>query len=385
MYLLRPLHAALIAALLVCGSLAALHVHATQSTGAFPTAVKAVNLWYAPLLAADAAPGGHARLTAELDSLQALGVNAVQVLAGTRFSARTDTSLTQGVRFNTLDAKEKSLNALSLTLSELAKRRMQAIVCLARTMPADKDEQKRYEQFVSKLLAYKSGTDGMPLGQSPAVLAWLTSDCTSTRCADSLRLYADWALRQADFIRSCGAKQCIALPYVPLGREGNDEQLLARCLRSDNVGTVCVMLSPYALGWVGKGEFVSGMAQVYLRSSELIATCNRIALQAGKPLLLTHVEYPRSGGFTHPGAGTQARDTFFGFVSAQLQQAADNHEPLCGAIFNGWGGTVSQQADEWRNPYDFTAEYPDERKGAYSIFPTDQSTLNIILELSPTL
>lgn len=384
MHLLRLLHAALVAALLVCGFWQPLRAGGLSAAAQFPQAVKAVNLWYAPLLAADAAPNCRARLAAELDSLQALGVNAVQVLAGTEFSARTDTSLTRGVEFNTLVAKERALRALDFTLGELAKRRMQAIVCLAREMPADAEGQTRYERFVRKLLSRKSSLDGTPLAQSPAVLAWLTSDCPHTANADTLLLCADWALRQAQLIRACGAEQTVALPYVPLGREGGDEQLLSRCFQSGSVGAVCVMLSPCALGWVGKGELVSGMAQVYLRSEQLIATCNRIALQAGKPLLLMRVEYPRSGGFTHPGAGTQARDTFLGFVASQLQQAADDHQPLCGAIVNGWGGGISQQGDEWRNPNDFSAEYPDERKGAFSIFATDRSTLDILRQLSPT-
>ncbi len=384
MHILKSLHAALIAALLVCGLPLSLRASALSAGNDFPEAVKSVNLWYAPLLAAQAAPNGRARLAAELDSLQALGVNAVQVLAGTHFSAQSDTLLTKGVRLSTLVGKEQALSALDFTLNELNKRGMKALVCLAREVPLDEEGQTRYERFVRKLLEHKSTSAGTALARHPAVLAWLTSDCPRTANADTLRLCTDWALREAKFIRECGAEQPVALPYVPTGRERDDEQLLGRCLRDDNVGTVCVVLSPWAQHWVSKGELIAGLGQVYLRAEQLIATCNRLALQAGKPLLLTRVEYPRAGAFTHPRAGTQARDLFFSFVASQLQQAADNHQPLCGAVFNGWGGNVRQVNDEWRNPYDFTAEYPDERKGTFSIFATDSSTLAIIRQIPPS-
>ena len=79
------------------------------------------------------------------------------------------------------------------------------------------------------------------------------------------------------------------------------------------------------------------------------------------------------------------RDGFFRALFTQAQESVDAGHSLGGVSFWAWGGEggASPSRDDgmgWREGSPILGDPPSERQGTFSVFITDESTLNVIKE-----
>lgn len=124
---------------------------------------KAVSMWYAPLLGASKDKHDRQRLVEELDSLQKIGVNVVEVLAGTKIEFVATKDSTQRARgsVRTLVGEKSYFRGMDFLLNELKRRNMWAVVSLDRIARLDPQRQEKYGTFVEKCLTHKNALTGV--------------------------------------------------------------------------------------------------------------------------------------------------------------------------------------------------------------------------------
>ena len=117
--------------------------------------------------------------------------------------------------------------------------------------------------------------------------------------------------------------------------------------------------------------------------------------------MLEEFGYPRDGAKAFEGeaekfwdgvslskdSSTAARDAYYGYVFGRLISARENGEPLVGVNFWGWGGhaTQSQVNEFWRPGDDYCGDPAQEPQGLFSVYATDESTVELIRQTNETL
>lgn len=347
--------------------------------------LRGMEMWYAPLLGSgDKKACNKKRLAAELDSLRALGVNTVSVLAGAQFTPMpTDTvNLTKG-KLASMSTDAHILRGLGYVLGELARRQMTAIVVLVRHWDDASQAAQHEERYVENLALLTNPVTHQPLLSDPTIRFWQMSDAPMLKQQTEVLSYVEWATSQAQQMRNRGFKQPLSVAYMPSSPQPDaTEQTLQNLMSRDCIDNVALSLNPLALGWLTPGELYSGLGKVYLRATDLLQTALRTAKAYDKTFYLTDCAYPRLAMFTRPGTNTEPRDNFFSFLFSTYADLTENEasSPFLGLVVKGWGGLVRPTDDQWKVPYDFTAEYPDEAKGRYSVFTNDGATLKVLRE-----
>ncbi len=342
--------------------------------------IKGMQMWYAPMIGSNEKKAENKkRLTAELDTLKAIGVNTISVLAGAKFvPTPTDSMhLTDGY-LTLMGNDEHLLKGLDYVLNELHKRQMKAIISISQQW--DNANNTDVSLFVKKVIERKNCYSKVAYQSDTTIAAWQISDAFYTRSKDTLQLYVDWCVKQANLLKDCGFKQPIAIAYAPIDvTENSDEQMFQNVMSYDCFDLVFVALNPYKMRWVMPGDLYNALGKIYLKVSDKLQAYMRIAQGLDKPFALYDCAYPRTAMFTRPRTNTDSRDAYFTYLlNLYADTYSNNHSLFKGIVFNGWGGNVTQNKDSWVKPYDFTAEYPNETKGRYSIFNKDISTLNVL-------
>lgn len=340
-------------------------------------------MWYAPLLGSrDKEARNKKRLAEELDSLREMGVNTVSILAGTRFTSTPSDSanLTKGT-LTCFTTDEHILCGLDYVLGELAQRRMKAIVVLTHCWNDALTSEWEIERFAKKLALRTNPFTHHKLLSDPTVSFWQISDASGSKQQTDVDAYVKWATQQAQMMKQKGFKQPVSVAYSPTSSQLDAvEQTLQEIMCRDCIDNLALSLDPLALGWLTPGELNSALGKIYLRATDVIQTSLRTALSFGKTLYLTDCAYPRAAMFTRPATNTDQRDNFLAFLFSTCTELTANSasSPFLGIVVKGWGGSVRPTDNQWTAPYDFTAEYPYDTKGRYSVFNNDISTLNLL-------
>lgn len=355
----------------------------TQETSASDMSLKGMQMWYAPLLGSNDKKARHIqRLRTELDSLKAIGVNTVSILAGVDFvpSPTDSTHLTNGT-LNGCCKEERILRGLDCVLGELSKRQMKAIVTLVRQWDDASQTDQAIEDFAQCLALRVNPSTKQRFFSDPTIRFWQVSDAPHLKDKATLASYMNWAVKQAEMMKRIGFTQPISIAYMPLSPQAEaNEQPIEDILSHECFDVVALSLDPMRMGWLTAGELNNGLGRIYVRYTDILQMVMRIAQAYDKPFFLTDCAYPRTAMFTRPGTNTESRDNFFSFLQSTYSDMTegDQRTPFLGIIFKGWGGIVRPSTDLWTNPYDFTAEYPDETKGRYSIFTNDSTTVQLL-------
>lgn len=339
---------------------------------------KGMSMWYAPLLASEG-KSQRARLIVELDSLQALGVNTISVLAGASvtLSESADSShLSYGV-LHTQMVNEKLLRGLDFVLCEMQKRKMRAIVSLDREMQFSEQYVEKYKKYAAHVLNRKSSLSAKLYSNDSTILAWRVCDAFMTQNADSLSRFVSIESEIASYLKTLDKGHLVSISYMPLGMQ-NNESLFETCVQAQDVDLIEVVANPVITCGVRNGSLFDNLGNVYLRTDDRIETFNRLASNYGKVYCLSDACYPRDAFFVRPSSRTEARNAYFAYLLSKAEEAEQNKQPLVGCSFKGWGGMARTEGEEWNSVYDYTAEYPECKKGVYSIFSNDVSTTSLL-------
>ena len=103
-----------------------------------------------------------------------------------------------------------------------------------------------------------------------------------------------------------------------------------------------------------------------------------LASEVGKPLTLEEFGYPRDGFSFSTESPTAARDIYYDWVMKYLIEQARTDQFLGGCNFWAWSGSAKVNHLWWEKGDDYTGDPAQEEQGLYSVFLSDQTTINVI-------
>lgn len=349
------------------------------------------NLWYAGRLAADST--GRVRLERELDTLKALGITNLRVLA------------TEG----------EDIGALRYALDRMQERGMAAVLFLNNAWEwsygfadyleaAGEGSQPRpatdgYQAYMRAMSAFSTSRMAISLNQDyirrivgelkdhPAIFSWQISN--EPRCFS-----ADARVRDAfvDYIHSTASliKSLDPVHMVSTGNEGlmgceSDADLYERINSCDDVDYITIHIWPYNWSWVREDSVNSGIDNAITAVGKYIDDHLEVANRLGKPVIIEEFGYPRDGFGFDRNCPVSGRDRIYSYVFSRVLQSAENGGNLAGCNFWGWGGFAQPSHEFWQEGDDLCGDPSQEAQGLNSVFATDGSTIAVIADATHRL
>lgn len=365
------------------------------------------NLWYAGILGSEGVGGNRARLEAELDSLQALGVDNLRILAGGDGNRHIDSHIEPTLQTAPGEYNQDLLVGLDYVLDALEKRDMRAVIYLNNawewsggygtylewagrgeapvpletSYPAymefvsafvtDSVAKSLYANHVRNIVGRTNSITGKPYSESPAIMSWQIAN--EPRCfnPDNKQAFEDWLTDTGRLIKSIDANH-----LVSTGSEGSwgcegDIELWARIHNSDAIDYANIHIWPYNWSWAKPDSLTETLPVAKQNTLDYI---REHRARTAKPIVLEEFGFPRDGMANAPGSPTTARDEYYNFVFDLM--TADNS--INGANFWGWGGMAVPAHENWQPGDDYTGDPAQEAQGLNSVFAIDRSTLDVI-------
>ena len=380
------------------------------------------NFWYGAYLGAPDGLGDRARLLAELDQLQAAGIDNLRVLAMSEAS-----DFKRGVRPAIMTAPgqydERLLQGLDFLLAEMAKRDMKAVLYLnnfwqwsggmsqyvawatgdsVSTHDPDltgdwngfMDNSARfygigqaqlwYRDAIRTVITRTNTITSVPYVDDPTVMSWQLANeprpGSDADGHDTFPEYRAWVNDTAAFIRKLAPRQ-----LVSTGSEGgkgslDDEDLFIIAHATPNVDYLTFHLWPSNWSWMDHHDPAARMDTGLATSLAYIDRHIDIANKLGMPIVLSEFGLNRDKGSYDPASSVTARDQFYRAIYARLLERASAGDAIAGSNFWAWGGRGrTTNADwMWKAGDPFTGDPPQEAQGLFSLFDSDASTLEIV-------
>lgn len=378
-----------------------------------------VNFWFGMNLGAGKNPGDRARLVAELDSLQALGITNLRVMAASEGPATEPQRVVPAVQNRPGVYDEEMLRGLDFFLSELARRRMRAVLILnnffqwtggmaqyvswatGEPIPypetpghtwdefqnfsarfyADERAQSLFEDYARMLIHRRNTVTGVAYRDDPTIMSWQLSN--EPRGFAHSEAYVKWVDRAGAFVKREAPHQLVSLGgegKLDRGTPGTGTQF-ERVSRSPYLDYLTVHLWIENWGWFDPSRPDSTFNRSVGRTMSYLGDHVAIARAVGKPLVIEEFGVSRDGRDYRPTARTEVRDRFFEMVlEAVYYLASEGSTTVAGANVWSWsGGSVPPRPGEsWRLGDPFTGDPPHEKQGWYGIYAGDASTLRIL-------
>lgn len=382
------------------------------------------NFWYGPILGSTGRGGDRKRLLAELDSLQALGVTNLRILAGADAGSKNVTTVTPFLQEEPGVYNDTLLIGLDYLLCEMAKRDMVAVIYLNNTWDwsggvgfylratghgdspdahgegykkyaeyagafnNDEKAQQLFYEHIRHIVSRVNSISGKAYRDDPAIMAWQVCNeprIFGTHKGESPETgYGDgfikWSRTSTALIKSLDPNHLVSTGSEGLIGCDYDEELYERQHSDPNVDYLTLHIWPVNWGWASPDRLFDAMSNVYVKSQECIDRHLHYAHKHDLPLVIEEFGYSRDNTFYQPGTRTLARDAFFRFIFYKVRKSRDSNGPLAGCNFWGWGGIGRPAGKTWKPGDDFLCDPPHEPQGWYSVYNTDSSTLKLIRE-----
>jgi mannan endo-1,4-beta-mannosidase len=379
------------------------------------------NIWYGAYLGADAAYGDRARLTRELDRLQALGITNLRILASAE-EGPLKAAIKPGFRTKS-GWNETLLQGLDHCLAQLGQRGMKAVLYLtnfwewsggmgtylwyatgkyqdngdpAHPWPEFPDHNAGFygckpavEMFldhVRHMVGRKNRVTGVAYADDPTIMSWQL--CNEPRAggsdekiAQTLPAYYDFIQRSAALIRSLDRGHLVSLGHEGIIATGGREDLAREA--HAQMDYVTAHIWPLNWGWVeGKdlsGTWDAGAAKV----ADYLSVHEKLATELDKPLLLEEFGFPRDGESYAPSSSTSFRQRYYRMIYDAVEASIASGGPICGSNFWAWNGEARAEHADFRfqaGDRQYMGDPPHEPQGWYGNFDTDADMLQLIAE-----
>ena len=379
------------------------------------------NIWYGAYLGAATPYGNKDRLRKELDTLAALGVTNLRILAASELSPLKN-SLTTTFRTKTT-YNEDLLGGLDFLLAEMGKREMKAVLYLnnfwewsggmvtyqywtngghyidlndpAHPWPQFADFSAQfyaspkaialYLNYVGDLIARTNTITGTTYRDDPAIMAWELANeprvgGSAAYVLPHLPAYYAWISHTAKFIKardrnhlvttgSEGLKGCLELPKV-----------VAKTHAIPEIDYMTFHLWPLNWSWIDPKDLARTYERAEVQARDYVGQHIAIARELNKPVVAEEFGFPRDAGYA-PGSSTVFRDRFTAMMCDAVLASAQQGGPFAGTNFWAWGGAGRAQHDDYHmRPGDtsYVGDPPQEPQGANSVFDNDRATLEIL-------
>jgi mannan endo-1,4-beta-mannosidase len=376
------------------------------------------NAWYLAWLGADPV-AGRARLTRELDRLQAMGVTNLRLLAGAE-QGPLRASVTPGFVDRDGRPNTELLIGLDHALAEIARRRMTAVLYLtnywewsggmmtrlwyqtgryldnndpAHPWPAFPDAAAQFYgdsaavsgffDWVRAVVGRVNTVTGQAYRDDRAIMAWQL--CNEPRpgvspqvMARVLPAYYAWIDASAALIRTLDPNHMVSLGMEGTIASAGREDVVMRAHRSIDYLTAHVW--PLNWGWVDGKDLAGTWEAGRVRVDTYLATHIRIAQQLDKPLVIEEFGFPRDGEAYDPQVPTTYRERYYRLIYAAAQHSLDTGGPIAGTNFWAWNGEGrALHADHrWQAGDPLLGDPPHEPQGWYGNFDSDSAMIALI-------
>jgi mannan endo-1,4-beta-mannosidase len=407
------------------GFVAATSTHFVRNGQAYY--IVGANFWYGGYLGAPSGVGERKRLLKELDSMRAIGINNLRVLA---VSEKTDmkSAVSPATTSKPGDYDENLLVGLDFLMAEAAKRDMTVVLYLNNfwqwsggmtqylnwfegtpaldpNVTKDYDDymkknarfyvnaaaQKEYRQTIAKIVKRVNTITGKPYAQDPTLMAWQLANeprpGNGSATPQEKATYVKWIDEVAGYIHSLDPNHMVSSGSEGLAGSAQDPQLFLDAHRTRHIDYLTYHLWPKNWSWFDSHNPTGSWDNAITKSRDYLNSHIELAKQLNKPIVLEEFGLDRDGPSFSIKAGTTIRDRFYKEVFDVVYTRAAKGDPIAGFNFWAWGGAGrAANADSWWKPgNDFMGDPPQEEQGLYSVFDTDTSSLKLIKEYAGKL
>ncbi len=380
------------------------------------------NFWYGGYLGAPKGVGERARLLKELDSMRAIGINNLRVLA---VSEKTEmkSAVSPATTAKPGEYDENLLVGLDFLMAEAAKRDMTVVLYLNNfwqwsggmtqylnwfegtpaldpNVTKDYDDfmkknagfyvnaaaQKEYRNVIQKIVKRVNTITGKPYAEDPSLMSWQLANeprpGNGNATPEEKKAYIKWIDEIAGYIHSLDKNHMVSSGSEGLAGSAQDAQLYLDSHRTKHIDYLTYHLWPKNWGWFDSKDPTGSWDGAISKSRNYLTSHIELAKKLDKPIVLEEFGLDRDGASFSIKAGTTIRDRFYREVFDFVYGGAKKGDPIAGFNFWAWGGAGrAANADYWWKPgNDFVGDPPQEEQGLYSVFDSDASSLKLIKE-----
>lgn len=372
------------------------------------------NYWYGSLLGREKDPKrGVERLRKELDFLKAHGVTNLRVLAGAEGSGPMNGVERVGPWLHESDSLSLgALEALDLVLAEMGKRQMKAVIFLSNNWewsggfqqyliwhkvisdewltkkPTWDELRDNVSKFYScdpckngygfnarQVINRRNPITQIDYAKDPTIMAWEIANEPRPMRPAANNYYKAWIRETAAMIKQTDKNHLVVIGHE--GRMGTESLELFEQIHDDrNVDYLTIHIWPKNWGWFENGKMAEGFPEALDKTVKYIDEHVAVARKLNKPLVIEEFGLPRDGQSFDVASPTTFRDRYFKKVMSYVR----TNPHVAGASFWAFAGTARPIKGQlfWKKGNEYMGDPPMEEQGLYSIFDSDQSTLEVI-------
>ena len=384
----------------------------------YPSHFVGTNFWFGAILGSEGQGGDRERLAKELDMLKENGLINLRVLVGgdgpdgELYRVCPTLQKAPGVYNDTI------FRGLDYFLAELAKRDMKAVLYINNTwewsggygmylewsgegkallpleagyreyceemskfVMSDKAKQLYYNH-VKNVVSRTNTVTGKPYKDDPTIFSWQIGNEPRCFSKDSLHQakFAEWMWESAALIKSLDPNHMVSSGSEGFNGCEQNYDLFEKIHSCPDIDYMNIHIWPYNWGWVRAHSLESHLDVAIQYTDEYIDEHMEYAKKYNKPLVLEEFGYPRDGVQYAKSSTTESRDKYYAHVFQRMVEEARQGSLLAGINFWGWGGLAGQSETNtyWRPGDDYCGDPAQEPQGLYSVYASDESTVNII-------
>lgn len=377
------------------------------------------NFWYGLNLGSEGAGGNRERLIRELDRLRSLGINNLRIVAGSEGPDSEPYRMVPSMQPSPGAYDTAVTEGLDFLLTEMKKRDMYAVVCLADFWnwsgglgqylvwsgaansipyppPNPGGSWDTYQEFTAQFYTNPKAMDllrdhirfvvnrvnsisGIPYKDDPTIMAWELAN--EPRGIQHAEAYRKWIASSAALIKELDPEH-----LVTIGSEGATSSAYAgtdpeKDHSDPNIDyqTIHIWVQNWNIYDPRNAAATFDSAVKYME--DYIERHAEISRKINKPLVLEEFGISRDENNHDPNSSTLIRDQYYEKVfDVIVQKAARENSVIAGANFWAWAGEGRPAAPEalWKPGDDFVGDPPHETQGWYSVYDRDSTTLAII-------
>ena len=389
--------------------------------------IAGANFWYGGYLGAPKGVGERARLLKELDSMRAIGINNLRVLAVSEKTAMKS-AVSPATTAKPGEYDENLLVGLDFLMAEAAKRDMTVVLYLNNfwqwsggmtqylnwfegtpaldpNVTKDYDDymkknarfyvnaaaQKEYRNVIQKIVKRVNTITGKPYSEDPILMSWQLANeprpGNGNATPEEKKAYIKWIDETAGYIHSLDKNHMVSSGSEGLAGSAQDGQLYLDSHRTKHIDYLTYHLWPKNWGWFDSKDPTGSWDGAIAKSRDYLNSHVALAKKLDKPIVLEEFGLDRDGASFDIKSGTKIRDRFYREIFDFVYTGAKKGDPIAGFNFWAWGGAGrAANADYWWKPgNDFVGDPPQEEQGLYSVFDSDASSLKLIKEYADKL
>lgn len=378
------------------------------------------NVWYGCYLGSPGETGDRQRLLRELDSLHALGLNNLRILAGSEVSAKMR-SVKPAIVQQPGVYDKSLLEGLDFILAEMAKRKMKAVLYFSnywewsgglsqyiawadgiRTFDPEVDgwgpfmnfsasfyrnikANVLFREYVKFIVTRRNSVNGRLYQSDPTIMAWqLVNEPRPGREGEEAEAHLPefyrWIDETSGYIKSLDTLHLVCTGNEGLAGSLGEEEVFLRAHRSKYVDYLTFHLWPLNWGWFNPKKAEETLPPTEEKALVYIGKHLAYGRLLNKPLVMEEFGIGRDTGGFSPQCPTTARDRYFTLIYRTLYDSAHSGAPIAGSNVWAWGGEgKAVNADfMWKKGDSFVGDPPQEPQGVNSIFLSDTTTLAIL-------